>query len=57
MRLWLSWCPAQNMNIVEYDYAGGVTEEEAWELATYLLELREQVCDRLNKYHFQLLNP
>jgi hypothetical protein len=42
-------------NIVEYDYVGGATEDEASELAAYVLELREKVLDRLKKYHPQLL--
>jgi hypothetical protein len=30
-------------NIVEYDYVGGATEDEASELADYVSELREKV--------------
>jgi|SRR3989339_2099305 hypothetical protein len=44
-------------NIVEYDYVGGATEDEASELSAYVLELREKVLDRLKKYHSQLLKP
>ena len=42
-------------NIVEYDYVGGATEDEASELAAYVLELREKVLDWLKQYHRQLL--
>jgi len=44
-------------NIVEYDYVGGTTDDEASELAAYVQELREKVLDRLKKYHPQLINP
>lgn len=42
-------------NIVEYDYVGGVTEDEASELAAYVLELREKVLNWLKQSHPQLL--
>ena len=41
-------------NIVEYDYVGGATEDEASELAAYVLELREKVLDWLKEDHPQL---
>jgi len=44
-------------NIVEYDYVGGATEDEASELADYVLELREKVLGWLKQYHPQLLRP
>lgn len=42
-------------NIVEYDYVGGATDDEASELAAYVLELRDQVLTWLKQYHPQLL--
>jgi hypothetical protein len=42
-------------NIVEYDYVGGATEDEASELAAYALELREKVLGWLQNNHPQLL--
>jgi hypothetical protein len=42
-------------NIVEYDYVGGVTDDEASELAAYVLELREKVLNWLTQSHPQLL--
>jgi hypothetical protein len=42
-------------NIVEYDYVGGATEDEALELAAYVLELRGIVLGWLKQYHPQLL--
>jgi hypothetical protein len=44
-------------NIVEYDYVGGATEDEASELAAYVMELREKVLDWLHQHHPQLLKP
>jgi hypothetical protein len=44
-------------NIVEYDYAGGVTAAEASELGTYVLELRENVLSWLKQHHPQLVKP
>jgi hypothetical protein len=43
-------------NIVEYDYVGGVTEDDASELIAYVLELKEKVFVWLKQYHSQLLN-
>jgi len=43
-------------NIVEYDYVGGATEDEASELAAYVLELREKVLEWLKEKHPPLLN-
>jgi hypothetical protein len=43
-------------NIVEYDYVGGVTDDEASELAAYVLELREKVLAWIREYHPQMLN-
>jgi len=42
-------------NIVEYDYVGGATDDEASELAGYILELREKVLNWLKENHPQLL--
>jgi hypothetical protein len=42
-------------NIVEYDYVGGATGDEALELAAYVVELREMVLDWLKENHPQLL--
>jgi hypothetical protein len=44
-------------NIVEYDYAGGVTDDEASELVAYVLELREKVLAWIKEYHPRLLKP
>jgi hypothetical protein len=44
-------------NIVEYDYAGGATEDEASELADYVMELRDEVLNWLKQNHLQLLKP
>jgi hypothetical protein len=41
-------------NIVEYDYVEGATEDEASELAAYVLELREKVLGWLKEDHPQL---
>jgi hypothetical protein len=42
-------------NVVEYDYVGGVTEDEASELAAYVLELRKKVLAWLKENHPLLL--
>ena len=42
-------------NIVEYDYVGGATEDDAKELITFVKELRENVIDWLRANHPQLL--
>jgi hypothetical protein len=42
-------------NIVEYDYVGGATGDEASELAAYVLELREKVLAWLKENHPPLL--
>ena len=44
-------------NIVEYNYVGGATENEASELAAYVLELQEKVLDWLKQFHPQFLQP
>ena len=38
-------------NITEYDYVGGVTEEDVEELITFVNELREEVITWLKKKH------
>jgi hypothetical protein len=43
-------------NVVEYDYVGGATEDEASELAAYVLELQEKVLAWLKENHPSLLN-
>jgi len=43
-------------NIVEYDYVGGATVNEASELATYVMELRKKVLNWLKEKHPPLLN-
>jgi hypothetical protein len=40
---------------VEYDYVGGATEDEASELAAYVLELRKKVLAWLKDNHPLLL--
>jgi hypothetical protein len=45
----------QKRNLVEYNYAGGVTESEAAELAAYVLELRGNVLEWLMQSHPHLL--
>jgi hypothetical protein len=42
-------------NIVEYDYVGGATEDEALELSAYVGELQEVVLGWLKQHHPQLL--
>ena len=42
-------------NIVEYDYVGGVTGDEASELAAYVLELRKKVLTWLKEKYPLLL--
>jgi hypothetical protein len=42
-------------NVVEYDYVGGVTEDEASELVAYVLELRKKVLAWLKENHPLLL--
>jgi len=38
-------------NIVEYDYAGGTTESEAWELIEFARELRGDVLQWIKSQH------
>jgi len=38
-------------NIVEYDYVGGATEEDAIELIEFVIELKEDVLNWLKKHH------
>ena len=38
-------------NITEYDYVGGVTEEDVEELITFVNELREEVIQWLKEQH------
>jgi hypothetical protein len=40
---------------VEYDYVGGVTEEDVTELISYVNELRDEVLRWLNERHALLL--
>ena len=42
-------------NVVEYDYVGGVTEEDVSELIGYVNELRAEVLRWLNEHHPELL--
>jgi hypothetical protein len=42
-------------NIVEYDYIGGVTEEDVAELIGYVNELRAEVVRWLNDHHAELI--
>jgi hypothetical protein len=42
-------------NMVEYDYVGGATEDEASELAAYVLNLRKKVLAWLKDNHPLLL--
>lgn len=42
-------------NIAEYDYIGGVTEEDVSELVGYAKELHDEVLRWLNKHHAELL--
>lgn len=41
--------------MVEYDYVGGVTEEDVDELIEFVNELREEVLIWLNEHHSELL--
>jgi uncharacterized protein (UPF0332 family) len=38
-------------NVVEYDYVGGVTEEDVDELIAFVKELREEIIQWLNENH------
>jgi hypothetical protein len=42
-------------NIVEYDYVGGVTEDDVSELVRYVHELREEVLHWLDEHHAELM--
>lgn len=42
-------------NIVEYDYVGGVTEEDVAELIQYVNELRDDVLHWLKNNHAELI--
>jgi len=42
-------------NLAEYDYVGGVTEEDVSELVGYVHELRQEVLDWLNEHHAELM--
>ena len=42
-------------NIVEYDCVGGATEDEASELAAYVIELRDKVLEWLREKYPNLL--
>jgi len=42
-------------NVAEYDYIGGVTEEDVSELIAYANELRDEVLRWLNERHTELL--
>lgn len=38
-------------NIVEYEYVGGVTEQDATELIEFVIELKEDVLNWVKKHH------
>ena len=38
-------------NVAEYDYVGGVTEEDVDELIAFVNELREEIIKWLDKQH------
>lgn len=42
-------------NIVEYDYVGGASEEDAKELLEFVEEFRQEIITWLKKNHFDLL--
>jgi len=42
-------------NVVEYDYVGGVTEEDVTELIGYVNELHDEVLQWLNEHHAEFL--
>jgi hypothetical protein len=42
-------------NVTEYDYAGGITEDDVAELIGYVNELRDEVLRWLNENHPELL--
>ncbi len=44
-------------NIMEYNYVGGATGNEASELAAYVLELRANVLGWLKQFHPPFLKP
>jgi len=41
-------------NIVEYDYIGGVTNADADELISFVIQLKKEVLDWMNKNHPEL---
>lgn len=51
---YLDSCRAKR-NIVEYDYVGGTTEEDAEELVTFVRELRSKVMSWLQQNHASLV--
>jgi hypothetical protein len=42
-------------NVVEYEYVGGVTEEDVLELIEYVNKLRDEVLRWLNEHHAELI--
>jgi hypothetical protein len=42
-------------NVVEYDYVGGVTEDDVSELVGYVNELRHEVLRWLHEHHAELM--
>ncbi len=42
-------------NVVEYDYVGGVTEEDVNELIAFVKELQEEILRWLHEFHSDLL--
>jgi len=42
-------------NVTEYDYVGGITEDDVAELVEYVNELRDEVLRWLNENHPELL--
>jgi len=50
---YLDMCRSKR-NIIEYDYAGSVTEEDVDELIDYARELQRDVVDWLNQSHSEL---
>jgi len=42
-------------NIVEYDYVGGATDDDADELLAFVQELKSEVAAWLKEYHTDLL--
>ena len=51
---YLNTCRSKR-NILEYDYVGGVTDQDADELIEFVRALKREIIDWLNKHHPELV--